>query len=104
MTHLDTVTGAGCDRFEAHPCRRYRPRPTPIAELMPGEVIVPGSHIFAAVRSGPLVPRQGSARLPLLGAGPFWPRNICRRRQRLISLASAIFQVLHTQGIAHAKQ
>jgi hypothetical protein len=67
MTHLDAVTDADLDRFEAHPCRCYRPRPTPIAELMPGEVMVPGSHIFAAARSGRLVPRQSSARLPLLG-------------------------------------
>ena len=81
MTHLNAVTDAGRDQFEAHPCRRYRPRSTPIAELMPGEVMVPGSHIFAAARSGRLAPRQSSARLPLLGtiadvgAGPSWPRN-----------------------------
>ena len=67
MSHLDAVTDADHDRFEAHPCRRYRLRPTDVAELMPGEAMLPGSHIFAATRSGRLVPRQGSARLPLLG-------------------------------------
>jgi hypothetical protein len=41
---IDAVTDADREWFEAHPHRRYRLRPTAIAELMPGEVMAPGSH------------------------------------------------------------
>jgi hypothetical protein len=101
MTHLDAVTDADLDRFEAHPCRCYRPRPTPIAELMPGEVMVPGSHIFAAARSGRLVPRQSSARLPLLGTiadgrnGSFLALEHMRAATALDLPSCRIFHVFH---------
>jgi hypothetical protein len=102
MTHLDAVTDADLDRFEAHPCRCYRPRPTPIAELMPGEVMVPGSHIFAAARSGRLVPRQSSARLPLLGTiadgrdGSFLAEKHMRAAAALDLPSHRDFPVFHT--------
>jgi hypothetical protein len=44
MPGLDAVTDADREWFEAHPARRYRLRPTELAEMLPGEVIGPGSR------------------------------------------------------------
>jgi hypothetical protein len=45
MPALEAVTDADRAWFEAHPGRRYRLRLTELAELLPGEVIGPGSRM-----------------------------------------------------------
>jgi hypothetical protein len=55
MPGLDAVTDADRKWFAAHPHRRYRLRPTAIAELMLGEVIGPGSHTVVVPCGSPLV-------------------------------------------------
>lgn len=43
---LDAVTDADRAWFDAHPARRYRVRPVQVAELLPGQEIVPGSRML----------------------------------------------------------
>jgi len=44
MPGLDAVTDADREWFAAHPPRRYRLRPTAVAELLPGEAMGAGSR------------------------------------------------------------
>ena len=44
MPGLDAVTDADREWFAAHPHRRYRLRPTAVAELLPGEAMGAGSR------------------------------------------------------------
>ena len=61
---LDAVTSADREWFATHPSRRYRLRPTAIVELMPGEVMTPGSHTVV-ISCG-----LASARMRLRGGRP----------------------------------
>jgi hypothetical protein len=54
MPELDAVTDADREWFEARPHRRYRLRPTALAELLPGEAIGPGSRTVVARCGSPL--------------------------------------------------
>jgi hypothetical protein len=54
MPELDAVTDADREWFEARPARRYRLRPTALAELLPGESIGPGSRTVVARCGSPL--------------------------------------------------
>jgi hypothetical protein len=54
MPGLDAVTDADREWFAAHPHRRYRLRPTAVAELFPGEVMGPGSRTVVVTLGSPL--------------------------------------------------
>ncbi len=55
MPGLDAVTDADREWFLARPSRRYRLRPTAIAELPPGETMEPGQHTVVVLCGSPLV-------------------------------------------------
>jgi hypothetical protein len=48
MPGLDAVTDADREWFAAHPHRRYRLRPTAVAELLRGEAMSPGERTVVA--------------------------------------------------------
>jgi hypothetical protein len=48
MPGLDAVTDADREWFAAHPHRRYRLRPTAVAELLPGEAMGHGERMVVA--------------------------------------------------------
>src|SRR4051794_25613757 len=55
MPGLDDVTDANREWFDARPHRRYRLRPTALAELLPGESVGPGSRVVVVRCGSPLV-------------------------------------------------